>query len=872
MSFLLKYCCVLLFTFSVSHLNAQEFVVRGSVTDKKTKVPLSHVLVTIRSSENKVVKFTQTDPNGKYDIKLSDFSEDYKLYFSILGYASQSVDLSKEQQNYDIAMIEKATEIKEVIVKAPGIHERGDTITYVTSSFAGVEDKSLADVLKKMPGIEIEESGEIKYNGVAINKFYIEGKDLLGGRYGLATNNVHHQDVGSVEVMENHQPIKALKDISFSQNPAINIRLKEDAKARWVGTANIGVGDGVDPFLWNTELVGMRFTSKMQTLNTYKTNNTGTNIVKETNSFSFDSRDNNFPKSYSLKDYLEVEPDYLSDIDADRVRFNESHLISTNNLWSLGKDADLTSQVTYTNNRLKSNAHSVAKYFLTDSTIVNEEGESFVSHQNHLSGNVILNANTPSYYIKNNLNADIYWDDMDMSISGTYPNNQSASTPYRSFSNDFELIKRSENSAYTLNSYNSYQVKRQNLDVVKEGDKDRQEINSSVFYTNTNTSLAFYLKPFTLSMKMGVLGLIRKMDSKLSGIPNTYGQVENDLYVHNLTGFIGPELEYKNNGFEAKFNVPFSFSPYWYRDYVVDEKKSVSKFMIAPRLYMRYHFTSRLSASLSGSLAQQPIEEQQFYKGLLLQNYRNLSRGILNFDTGFRKSLMLSTYYKVPLKAFFANASVIRLWNTNKRISERSFIDEFIINGFIPQKNTSKVWMVNGQISKGLSNPHNILSISASYMDFCGTTFQNDIETPYSSTRWDVKPKVKLRMFSWLNVSYEMKYMKESLSVSSTGTHSSSEMFSQVLSGNFAYKNKWYFQLLGEHYNNRPSSTTSTHLFLADAEFTYSINSSWELNFAAKNIFDQKRYTYTIYDALTRVDKEYIIRPRTIMASVFFRF
>ncbi|GKT33800.1 carboxypeptidase-like regulatory domain-containing protein, partial [Aduncisulcus paluster] len=144
-----------------------------------------------------------------------------------------TVELNKEQQIYDVYMVEKATTIKEVIVKAPGIHEKGDTITYVTSSFAGVEDKSLADVLKKMPGIEIEESGKIKYNGVEINKFYIEGKDLLGGRYGLATNNVHHQDVGSVEVMENHQPIKALEDISFSQNPAINIRLKEDAKARW---------------------------------------------------------------------------------------------------------------------------------------------------------------------------------------------------------------------------------------------------------------------------------------------------------------------------------------------------------------------------------------------------------------------------------------------------------------------------------------------------------------------------------------------------------------------------------------------------------------------------------------------------------------
>ena len=55
----------------------------------------------------------------------------------------------------------------------------------------------LSDVV--MPGIEVSDKGEIKYNGKAINKFYIEGHDMLGGRYSIATNNIHQKDVGSVE-------------------------------------------------------------------------------------------------------------------------------------------------------------------------------------------------------------------------------------------------------------------------------------------------------------------------------------------------------------------------------------------------------------------------------------------------------------------------------------------------------------------------------------------------------------------------------------------------------------------------------------------------------------------------------------------------
>ena len=78
-----------------------------------------------------------------------------------------------------------------------------------------------------MPGIDVEKSGEIKYNGRAINKFYVEGMDMLKGRYGLATNNIAAKDIATVQVLENHQPIKALKHLQISDDVAINLKLKE---------------------------------------------------------------------------------------------------------------------------------------------------------------------------------------------------------------------------------------------------------------------------------------------------------------------------------------------------------------------------------------------------------------------------------------------------------------------------------------------------------------------------------------------------------------------------------------------------------------------------------------------------------------------
>ncbi|MEG0455810.1 MAG: hypothetical protein RR559_10785, partial [Bacteroides sp.] len=462
--------------------------------------------------------------------------------------------MSGNRSLYDVRLSEQVTELKEVIVKAPGIRQRGDTISYMVSSFADAQDKSLADVLKKMPGIEIEKSGAIKYNGVAINKFYIEGKDLLGGQYGLATNNVHQQDVGSVEVMENHQPIKALEDISFSQNPAINIRLKEDAKARWVGTAKVGAG--FEPFLWSAELFVMRFTAKTQSLNTYKTNNTGIDVTQETKTFSIDEIMNQFSKNYRLENYINVRPENLTDIDANRVRFNKSHMVSTNNLWGLSKNYDLTSQISYTNNRVNSDNFSKTTYYLKESTIVTDIGESTTSKQNRLSADLVLTANTSAYYLKNKLNADLLWDDIDMGITGTYPNTQSASVPHHRFSNDLEMLKRSGNKTYTLNSYNLYQFKPQYLNVTREGKILKQNVSSSAFYTNTNTSMAFFVKPVTIAIKMGIIGVFRSMESELTGVPDTLGIMNNDLSMNYINLYVSPELEYKKGGLEAKFNMP----------------------------------------------------------------------------------------------------------------------------------------------------------------------------------------------------------------------------------------------------------------------------------------------------------------------------
>lgn len=106
-------------------------------------------------------------------------------------------------------MYPKAIELKEVAVKPSAIWKRNDTINYSVAELKSAQDRTIGDLLKKLPGVEVSKSGAISYNGKPINKFYIEGLDLLESKYSIATNNLPVDEVSTVQLLENHQFIKA---------------------------------------------------------------------------------------------------------------------------------------------------------------------------------------------------------------------------------------------------------------------------------------------------------------------------------------------------------------------------------------------------------------------------------------------------------------------------------------------------------------------------------------------------------------------------------------------------------------------------------------------------------------------------------------
>ncbi|MCR5313824.1 MAG: carboxypeptidase-like regulatory domain-containing protein [Bacteroidaceae bacterium] len=231
------------------------------VIDTK-KNPLEMVSVVLKDSCDSLVGFVRTDQKGKFTIYMDAEKTGFKLSFSFVGYETKDIKLDEFKNNASIVMNEANFVLNEVKVTSKRIEQKSDTLIYSVAGFKQAQDRSIADVISKMPGLEAKNDGSIEYQGKKINKFYIEGMDLLGSKYSQASENLSANKVKSVQVLENHQPVKMLRNMQFSDRATLNFVLNDDAKNVWTGIIEIGSGTTLqEDYRWNREarLVAMLF-------------------------------------------------------------------------------------------------------------------------------------------------------------------------------------------------------------------------------------------------------------------------------------------------------------------------------------------------------------------------------------------------------------------------------------------------------------------------------------------------------------------------------------------------------------------------------------------------------------------------------------
>lgn len=180
--------------------------VEGRVSNSEGKA-LLNVTCKLLDKRDSLLAYSFTDKNGEYRIKRCAGAA--SIMFSRVGYKSETVRLKNGSSGYDATLYDRDLQLNNVTVTADAITRKKDTLMYNVDAFRQKGDVYIEDVLKRMPGIDVDESGRITYQGKAINKLNIEGLDLMGNRYNQATRNMPAEAVAQVQVMENNQPIKA---------------------------------------------------------------------------------------------------------------------------------------------------------------------------------------------------------------------------------------------------------------------------------------------------------------------------------------------------------------------------------------------------------------------------------------------------------------------------------------------------------------------------------------------------------------------------------------------------------------------------------------------------------------------------------------
>ena len=122
------------------------------------------------------------------------------------------------------------------IVSTMPVTIKGDTIIYNADSFTNGSERKLEDVLKKLPGVEVNDAGEIEIEGKRVEKVMIDGKDFFDGDSKLATKNIPSNAVDKIQVLRNYSDVGQLSGVQNNQDRfAINIKLKEGKKNFWFG-------------------------------------------------------------------------------------------------------------------------------------------------------------------------------------------------------------------------------------------------------------------------------------------------------------------------------------------------------------------------------------------------------------------------------------------------------------------------------------------------------------------------------------------------------------------------------------------------------------------------------------------------------------
>lgn len=832
-----------------------------------------------------ILGFTRSEQDGsfKLEIKNGQDMDSLQLDLTHLAYAKKSIVIPNKSGNYTYVLQEESRELKVVNIGNIPIFKKRDTINYNVDAFISKQDRVIADVIKKLPGIEMK-GGEILYQGQPIQKYMVNKLDLMEGSYGMINNNMPVDAVKTVQIIENDQPIKILDSLVFSDRASLNLELK---KSTTIGTGKLGAG--LSPVLWDVNLTPMTFGKTFQMLNSFQTNNTGNDASKSLRTFytggSFFRQDNNT----SGPSFLSIQEVSSPGFDESKWLDNRLFLASTNVLQKLKNGLELKGSISYYNDYRKRSGYTLTEVFAPDQSILLSESVDNKYRINDLAGGLLIEKNEKTIYLRNSLKFHKRWnnDYGNLLFNKEEAIDQKKHYDDQSLMNNLSLARLIGKQLVNINSIIEWTQTPQTLsvnpgqleDILNNGDpydQLEQQVDYGVFNTKNSLSFIRRVKSFTFSPQFSINYQTNDLASTIhtfdQGKENTLGDdYVNALRFQELKTEIGTGIQYETNKLKLLFNLPFAFSLFNATQQEVKTLDGVNKHSFNPSGNLKYTLNHYNEISINGNRTLRYSGSENLYNAYIVNTYRNIQRyetrllGNENLSTGIRYD------YRNVLKAYFAGASY--QYTHGKR--------DYIFRSQLDMAGRA----ITSIEDRESANFNHKLGIELSrFFRLIRTTVKLNGNLSYGESDYllnDVMGKQRFNTYggnldiinnNWDAIGFEYN---------TTFTYSESKYLNDTR--NSIRSNNHFLNIMiypsNRHsltINNAYYQTNITGLknqYFLDLNYHYRVE-KWktDIEIAGQNLLNNKRYTQQFSNDYQLIETYFDLRPRQIVVSTRFRF
>ena len=668
--------------------------IEGTVSDSLGTVPFSNVLIKRISHPNLIFQFASTDKNGFYRIELKEKPELLFIEFTSFLHEPKRIELKNsvttaKEIHINVQLQERINKLNEVTVETKmAVRVTKDTVTFDPNSFKDGTERVVEDILKKLPGVEVAESGEIKYKGKNIKKLLLDGDDLFDSQYKIGSKNISADMIDKVQGIEHYEENSLLKGIRDSDDVALNLVLK---KGKTDVSANVNLGYGYKE-IFDNNLSAVLVNSKIKGFGIISHNNNGQNNTP----YNAISNFNSFDRSEEKHSKTLISQGYFSSIlDSKFHSLNSNFYASGNTLFKIQKKSSLKINIGFYDDKISRINRNNSNYSIGD--------ENFsVSEKNVLSKKPVLYDLKANY--SNQENEKFHWD--------YFSKLNYSKTSYSDFSNNNGVSQnnsvKTENVYIRQNINSTHKINQRTVIVSKlDYSKSNAPQNLSLFpgtiidnenslvstqqqsrYDNQLLNLKSSLYTTKDSLKYGVHAEYLATNSKLNSVlknenNNPIGELYNNNNSYKVNMFsVKPVIVYQKSNYTFRIGLNTFLTDVDFKNNIEMNATKDIELISMPSLNFNYKFNKKSILTSSYDYNAVLPEEDKMFTGIVQNNYRSFSSNTISLD--FLKTHSYNLGYSYNDFYNFQQLSI----NLNHNYRPNNYFSSTLINENITVNNS----------------------------------------------------------------------------------------------------------------------------------------------------------------------------------------